>query len=219
MIKTRKLTASHIGFAAALITAILLVFYAIVLFLGYLASTSSEEPISGKLFTLMEILILLMMPAMVTLMAALHARTPGELQIMSHLAVVFMAVSAGITCTVHLLIVLLSPHPAFNEQPWFSLIFAFTWPSVVYAADILAWDFFFPLSVLFAAATMNGSPLASWIRRLLIVSGVVAASGLIGAFLGNMQLRDIGVVGYVGVFLLATGLLAGLFYREIPGKA
>jgi hypothetical protein len=34
-----------------------------------------------------------------------------------------------------------------------------------------------------------------------------------------MQLRNIGLVGYVGVFLVVAALMAVLFYRETPPEA
>ena len=68
--------------------------------------------------------------------------------------------------------------------------------------------------VFFAAFTFRAGGLIAWVRRLLIASGVLAFAGLIGVFFGNMQIRDIGVGGYVGVFFIATVLLAVLFYRE-----
>jgi hypothetical protein len=50
----------------------------------------------------------------------------------------------------------------------------------------------------------------------MIVSGVLALAGLIGVAFGDMQLRNVGIVGYVGVFLLVAVLLAILFQREKP---
>jgi hypothetical protein len=54
---------------------------------------------------------------------------------------------------------------------------------------------------------------------LMIASGVLALGGLSGVLVGNMQLRNIGIVGYVGVFSVAALLLAVLFYRARPGEA
>jgi hypothetical protein len=108
-------------------------------------------------------------------------------------SVVFMGLLAGLTCVVHFCVLTLSRQPEFAGRPWESLVFPFTWPSVVYALDILAWDIFFPLSMLLAG-----------------LSGVVA---------GDMQLRNIGIVGYVGVFLVVAALLAILFYRTTPQQA
>jgi hypothetical protein len=50
----------------------------------------------------------------------------------------------------------------------------------------------------------------------MITSGVLALGGLSGVIAGNMQLRNIGIVGYVGVFLVVAVLLAILFYRATP---
>jgi hypothetical protein len=78
---------------------------------------------------------------------------------------------------------------------------------------------FFPLSVLSAAPVLNGSRLAIAIRALMIVSGALALGGLSGVIVGNMQLRNIGIVGYAGLFPLVALLLAILFYRATPRDA
>ncbi len=76
-----------------------------------------------------------------------------------------------------------------------------------------AWDFFFALSMLFAAPAFSGNRLAAWIRFLMILSGILALAGLSGVATGSMQLRNIGIVGYLGVFWIVTALLSLLFYR------
>jgi hypothetical protein len=90
---------------------------------------------------------------------------------------------------------------------------------VVYALDILGWDVFFALSMLFAAPVLSGGRLATLIRVLMIASGVLALAGLSGVAVGDMQLRNIGIVGYVGVFLVVAALLAVLFYRTEPQES
>jgi hypothetical protein len=110
----------------------------------------------------------------------------------------------------------LSRQVAFTSQSWLPLFLSFKWPSVAYALDILAWDFFFALSMFFAAPVFSGSRLARSIRVLMIASGVLALAGLSGVVAGDMQLRNIGIVGYVAVFLVVAGLLGLLFYRTRP---
>ena len=127
-----------------------------------------------------------------------------------------MGLLAGVTSTVHFVILTLSHQPEFRGHSWLPLVLSFNWPSVVYALDILGWDVFFPLSILFAAPVFWGSRLATWIRVLMIASGVLALAGLSGVVANDMQLRNIGIVGYVGVFLLVATLLAVLFYRATP---
>jgi ABC-type uncharacterized transport system permease subunit len=116
----------------------------------------------------------------------------------------------------------LTRHAAFAGQPWLPLFLSFRWPSVVYALDILGWDFFFALSMLFAAPVFGGSRLTVSIRMLMTASGLLALAGLSGVVAGDMQLRNIGIVGYVGAFLIVACLLAVLFSQPIsvgdPGR-
>ena len=67
--------------------------------------------------------------------------------------------------------------------------------------------------MLFAAPVFSGSRLGNAIRFTMIASGVLALAGLIGVITGNMQLRNIGIIGYVPVFLCVAVLIALLFAR------
>jgi hypothetical protein len=212
-------TARSLGILSAAATVILVVAYAVTLAVGLLSLESPQEPIDGPMLTILEVLIIVMMPAMVALMVAVHAWAPMNAKALSLTSVVFMGLLAGVTCIVHFCVLTLSRQPEFTEQPWLPLVLSFEWPSVVYALDILGWDVFFPLSMLFAALVFQGSRLAAWIRVLMIASGVLSLAGLSGAVAGDMQLRNIGIVGYVGVFLVVSALLAVLFYRTTPQEA
>jgi hypothetical protein len=156
------------------------------------------------------------MPAMITLMVAVHAWAPARSKTLSLTAVIFMGLLAGVTCSLHFVILTVSREPALAGLSWLPLVMSFKWPSVAYALDILAWDIFFALSMLFAAPVFSGSRLAIWIRLLMIASGVLALVGLTGVVFGDMQLRNIGIVGYVLVFLVVAGLLGILFDRTTP---
>jgi hypothetical protein len=212
-------TARGLGIFSAGATTILIVAYAVTLVVGLMSLESPQEPIGDPMFTILEVLIIIMMPAMVALMVAVHAWAPMHAKTLSLISVVFMGVLAGLTCSVHFVILTLSRQPEFTEQSWLPLVLSFNWPSVVYALDILGWDVFFALSMLFAAPVFRGSRLAAWIRVLMLASGVLALAGLSGVVVGDMQLRNIGIVGYVGVFLVVAALLAVLFYRAPPLEA
>jgi hypothetical protein len=212
-------TARSLGIFSAAATLILLVAYALTLALGLASLESPQQPIDDPMFTILEVLIISIMPAMVALMVAVHAWAPMHAKTLSLTSLVFMGMLAELTCSVHFVILTLSRQPEFTAQPWLPLVLSFTWPSVVYALDILGWDVFFPLSMLFAALVFQGSPLAAWIRVLMIASGVLSLAGLSGVVAGDMQLRNIGIVGYVGVFLVVAALLAVLFYRTTPQEA
>jgi hypothetical protein len=135
---------------------------------------------------------------------------PIETKALSLTSVVFMGLLACVTGSLHFVILILSRQTAFALMP---LPFSFKWPSVAYAPDILAWDIFFALSMLFAAPVFGGSRLAVSIRVRMTASGVRALAGLNGVLVGDMRLRKIGIVSYDGVFLVVAALLAILFYR------
>ena len=209
-------TARRFGIASAGSVAALQVAYALTLITGFLSLESPDQPIGDPMFTILEVLILAMMPAMVALMVAVHAWAPPRTKAWSLTSVVFMALVAGVTSSLHFLILTLSRQPAFAEVSSLPLFLSFEWPSVAYALDILAWDVFFALSMLFAAPVFGGSRLATSIRVLMITSGLLAFAGLAGVVTGDMNLRNVGIVGYLGVFLIVAFLLGVLFYRTKP---
>jgi hypothetical protein len=212
-------TARSLGIFSAAATVILLLTYAVTLAVGLASLESAQQPIDDPMFTILEVLIIIMMPVLVALMVAVHAWAPVRAKALSLISLVFMGLLAGVTCSLHFVILTLSRQPEFTGQPWLPLVFSFSWPSVAYALDILGWDVFFALSMLFAAPVFRGSRLAAWIRVLMIASAVLALAGLSGIVIGDMQLRNIGIVGYVGVFLVVAALLAALFYRARPLEA
>ncbi|MDF2701888.1 MAG: hypothetical protein K0S10_832 [Rubrobacteraceae bacterium] len=212
-------TARSLGIFSAAATVILLVAYAVTLAVGLASLESAQQPIGDPMFTILEVLIIIMMPVMVALMVVVHAWAPVHAKALSLISLVFMSLLAGVTCSLHFVILTLSRLPEFTGQPWLPLVFSFSWPSIAYALDILGWDVFFALSMLFAAPVFRGSRLAAWIRVLMIASAVLALAGLSGVVAGDMQLRNIGIVGYVGVFLVVAALLVVLFYRARPLEA
>jgi len=203
-----------IGKTTALALFFLLIIYAITLIMGLLSLESEMDPIGDPYFTMLEIIILIMAPLMVLLMAEVHAYASNNDKTLSLTALIFMSILACITSMVHFLILTISRQIEFiTGSAWIPLIFSFKWPSVVYALDIMAWDLFFSLSMLFAAPVFKGDRLQASVRISMILSGVLSFAGLLGIVLGDMQIRDIGIVGYVGVFLIVCWLLAKVFGR------
>lgn len=204
----------RIGVLAGNAVALLCIAYAVVLGIGLLTLPSPDSPIRDPWFTLMELLILVLAPTMVAFTVGLHAWSPAQRKSCAQLGVVFMSMCALVTCCVHFAVLTLSRQPDFQTGHWQTLVFAFRWPSVVYTLDVLAWDAFFPLAALCAALAIQGSGLAGLARRLLYASAALALVGLAGVPLGNMNVRNIGIVGYVVPFPIATFLLAIVFRRD-----
>ena len=213
-------SARTLGIVSASGTVFLSVIYAIPLTAGLLSLPSPDTPIGDPWFPMMEILIILTMPVMVGLMVAVHAWATPQTKVYSLLALVFMGLLTGLTCSVHFVILTVTHQAEFVGQSWLPLVVSFKWLSVTYALDILAWDVFFALAVLSAAPVFSGSRLATSIRVLMIVSGTLSLGGLSGVFLDDSKFRNIGIVGYAAVFPVAALLLAILFqlarHQRVP---
>lgn len=190
------------------------VVYAVALALGLLSLKSPQDPIGDPYFSIMELLIVLVAPLMVLSMVAVHAHASPEAKVYSLAALAFMILMAGITSCVHFVILTVSRQIEATGLPWVPLFLSFTWPSVVYTLDILAWDLFFALSMLFAAPVFKGGKLETAVRWLMLASGILSLAGLIGVPLANMNLRNIGIVGYVGLASIAFLLLGIIFGRK-----
>ncbi|MDX8355118.1 hypothetical protein [Cognatiyoonia sp. IB215182] len=202
----------RLGAVSAAMTTLLLLAYLLTLALGLMSLPNPDQPIGDPYFTLMELLIIVMVPIIILMMVAILTICPASRKPQAIAALVFMAMMGTITMSVHFAILILQPNPAFADM---SRVLTFTWPSVVYVLDILAWDIFFALGVILAAGTFDTGPLAFWIRLLLWTSGLLALAGLAGVPTGDMQLRNIGIVGYAVVFPIATALI-GVYFHRLP---
>ncbi|PWN06739.1 hypothetical protein DDZ15_08385 [Rhodohalobacter mucosus] len=197
----------------AFLTFVIGVIYAVVTMIGLISLESPQDPIGDPWFTMMELLILLIAPSMMSAMAAVHGVSAQDKKLWSLLALVFMAMMAGLTSAVHFSILTVSPHLD-HSQPWVQNLFLFEWPSVVYALDILAWDWFFALSMLFAVPVFNGDGFEKAVRYLFLISALLSFAGLLGVYTASMTIRNIGVLGY-GVVAPIGFLFLGLFYNRL----
>jgi hypothetical protein len=200
-----------IGRAAAWAVFSLGVVYAIITALGLLSLKSSDDPIGDPYFPIMEVLIIITVPLMVVCMVAVHAYASPEVTAYSLTALVLMVILAGLTSSLHFVVLTVGDEIEATGLSWVPLFVSFKWPSVVYALDILAWDWFFALSMLSAAPVFKAGRLEMRLRVLMIVSGVLSLAGLIGVPLGDMQYRNIGIIGY-GVVAPVVFLLLGMVF-------
>ena len=207
--KTESLWFRRIGRPAAWCTSVVGLAYITVTLLGFLSLESPEAPIADPHFLIMELLTLIIAPLMVVSMVAVHDYAEENDKGYAFAAIVFMALMAGITSSVHGVIMALGDRTAANP-----LFFSFEWPSVVYILDIIAWDWFFALSMLFAAPVFHKCSLDRTIRLLMISSGILSIAGLAGAAVGNMQIRNIGILGYAVLAPVVFGLLGVAFGKR-----
>ncbi|MCF8296376.1 MAG: hypothetical protein K9J13_02430 [Saprospiraceae bacterium] len=206
---------AYVGNVIAWSAALIITIYLVTLVLGFISLKSPDEPIGNPYFSILELLIIILGPLMVFLLVFVHKSTPEKSKIYSLSALFFMSIMTCITCSLHFVILTLSQQEAFMNQDWSLLVFSFNWPSVVYALDILAWDFFFALSMLFLSATFRKKGLEKLIQILLIISGVLSFVGLLGIPMNNMQIRNIGIIGYTIFPIIVFFLIGIVFNRRI----
>ncbi len=202
-----------LGMLSAWSVCLLLILYIPVTILGILALRSPRDPIADPYFTIMEVLILLIAPLLTITFAAFYIRTKPTHKIFSLIALICMSILAVITSCVHFMILTVSKPMSAAGISTASLLFSFKWPSVVYALDILAWDWFFGLSVIFAACACTEQERT--LRRTLILSGVLSLIGLIGVPTANMNIRNIGILGYTIVAAAAFYMMGVCFRKQL----
>jgi hypothetical protein len=190
---------------------------------GFAALGNLHDPLPDPYLAIGEVLILVMAPVLVALMLAVHACAPDRATSFTLVALGWMLAAAASTITVHVVELSVARHVDPDSFPGYSRIFDFQWPSLLYAVDIVAWDVFFGLALLFAVpAFRRGSDTAA--RRGLIVSGSMCLLGVIGPLTGAIAWRAIGIFGYTLVFAATCIPLARAFRTdaddvEVPATA
>jgi hypothetical protein len=190
--------------------------YAPTLVAAFVSAGNVNDPLTDPFLGILEVQIILMAPLMVVMMVAVHSYAPQGARMYSLSALGFMILCAGVTTGVHFVELTVARRIDPASMPGYSQLFSWEWPSVIYALDILAWDWFFGLSMLLAASVFKGGKLRTCVRACMILSGTLSMAGLLGAALGEMQLRNIGIAGYAVVFPVVCLLLALVFIRSRP---
>ena len=207
-----------LGMGSAWVVSFLGIAYGITLVVGFGSVTSLSAPLPDPFLASAELLMIVMAPALVLLMAAIHAYAPRSCKTLSLTGLGFMILLAGLTTSVHFveLTVVRRIQPA--SVAGFSELFPFHWPSVLYALDIVAWDWFLGLALLCAAPLFRGGKLEASVRAGMIVSGTLCLAGLVGPAIGDLNLRAIGIAGYA-VVLPVVCLLLALVFNVTPPAA
>lgn len=196
--------------------------YLLTMVVGFASQGGLADPMRDPFLAIMELLILVQAPALVLVFAAVYAYASPVRRTLSLSALVLVALMAGITVSVHTVLLTIGRQANEATLPGFALLFSWTWPSMTYALDIVAWDFFLGLALVLAAPVFGQNRLEGWVRKGLLLSGVLCLIGLIGMPLGNMEVRNIGIIGY-GVVLPVVTLLMGRVFSlpatlDLPGR-
>ena len=205
---------NHVARTVPILTSALLIAYVVTTILGFASLESPEDAIGDPYFTIMEILILaIMLPMVLSIILFQRLICSKTHPFFGQASVIFMALCAGVTSCVHATVLAVSREfyqesENIGAELIHTYLFSFQWPSVVYALDILAWDWFFGLSMMFGAVAVawkEGTKIERALRVLMCISGILSVVGLIAVPLNDMNVRIIGIIGYaffgIGVFI------------------
>lgn len=193
--------AGRVGFWSAVGLFIIGFSYAVVTGAGIVQF--GAEPISDPILGVMEVLTLLAAPLIVVMMAALYRCSPPAMSAFTLIALVFAGLMAGITSGVHFVELTAGRQMGISSLQW---------PSIPYALELLAWDVFLGMSLLFAAPTLHVLGNQATVR-VVVVTGVLCLLGTIGPLVGDMRWQVIGIVGYGLALPVAALMIAGVFRR------
>ncbi len=177
------------------------VLYIVALIVG-IVTRGVSAPIVDPLLAVMEFLTLVAAPFMLAMMAAIHGRAPEKRKTVSAIGLAFMVLATGLTSAVHFVAL-----TATRQLGSASLV----WPSTAYALELLAWDVFLGLSLLFASFSFEDSGRERKVKRGLLICGILCVLGVLGPAVGNMRLQLIGVFGYAVVLPVVCLYVSKLF--------
>lgn len=199
---------SRLGSRAATAVALIGVAYIVVLGIG-IARFGLERPITDPVLAVMEVLTLLSAPALLIALAAVREGAAPDRRLWGTVSLSFAIIFAGLTSAVHFIEL-----TAVRQGGGGGI----AWPSAAYAAELLAWDWFLGLALLFAAPIFAGdtSPVLR-VRRAFRLAGTLCLLGTIGPLVGAMALQRIGIVGYALALPVAFFWLAQLL-RTAPNS-
>jgi hypothetical protein len=164
---------------------------------------------------ILEVLIMLSAVAQSAMIAAVHAYAPPDKKTYSLVSLALMIGFAVLTCGVHFASLTVGRQIESQAMPLLAQQFRFdTWPTVALALDLLAWDFFFGLSLLFATPVFKGDR-HTRVRVGMFMSGTLCLAGTLGPLSGHMRIQFLAIAGYAFVFPVACVFLAMLFIREL----
>ena len=208
----------RIGLWSATSVVVLWAMYVTVGLVGVVVRPPSPNPLSqaDPYLAMLEILMSLCAVALVVMMAAVYCYAPPDRKTHSLAALACMIVFVVLTCGVHFVSLTVGRQiepkvvsPLLSQQLSFE-----QWPTLALALDLLAWDFFLGLSLLFAAPVFKGDGPPNRVRVSMIVAGMLCLVGVLGPALGQMHIQYLGIGGYAFVLPVACFLLAMLFRRS-----
>ena len=207
----------RIGLWSATNVVVLWVVYVVVGLVGVVVRPPNPDPLHqvDPYLAILEILMILCAVALVVMLAAVYSYAPSDRKTHSLAALACAIIFAVLTCGVHFVSLTVGRQVDSRIWPLLSQQLSFgQWPTLALALDLLAWDFFLGLSLLFTAPIFKGSGLTRRVRVSMTVGGLSCLAGTLGPALGRLHIQYLGIAGYAVVLPVAYVLLALLFRQR-----
>ena len=169
-----------------------------------------STPISDPILAVMEVLTIASALPLLGVAAALYVIMAPAQKTTGVLLLSLTTLFAGTTCAVHFLELTVGRQRGVG---------GLVWPSVPYAAELLAWDVFLGMALLVAARGLPATAESRTTRVALQLAGYLCLAGTVGPLIGRMRWQLIGVAGYALVLPVAMLLLARWFGASSRGAA
>lgn len=140
------MTGLQLGNRSALAVFLIGVLYVIVLAIQF-SMNGVSAAITDPILAVMEVLTLVSALCLLVMMAALHEYATPKRKAYSMIAFAFIALMVGVTSVVHFVELTAIRQLGVGE---------IIWPSPIYGAELLAWNLFLGLSLLFASRVFDG---------------------------------------------------------------
>lgn len=195
------MSAQRLGVAGAAALVIVGVLYVVVIALWLVKEATPSEPIGDPYLAVMEVLTIASALALLAFVVALERIASLSRPVPALAALVFGALAAGLTMTVHFV------QLTAVRQLWRAgqlADYRLVWPSALFAVEYFVWDVLVGLTLLCAAIALPQGARAA--RAALLAAGCLCVLGVVGPVTGRMLLQNIAVAGYALVLPVAAAL-------------
>jgi len=188
-------------------------------FLVIAALASGTFPPEGLLQTLMNVVIMLVIPTMILIWVTIHQVTPAEKQVFSLGSLVLLAIFCVPTSINRYNALTIVPQAvAMGKSEGLEWFLPYGSPSVMAAMEVLSWGFYYGLSCLLLAPVFGGNGLEKAIFWSLIASGGLSLFSILGQVLNSIPLSMPGVLAWGPGLILLTVLWTLWFRKQENGQ-
>jgi hypothetical protein len=193
--------------------------FVVVGLIGIFARQPSSEPLHqiDPYLAILEALMILFAVLVVVMMAAVYAYAPPERKTFALTALGLAISFTVLTSAVHFASLTLGRQIDPKVlTPLSHQLSTGDWPTLAMSLDLLAWDFFLGLALIFAARVFKGEP-THRVRVSMDTAGAFCLAGTLGPASGHLHIQYLGIAGYAFVLPVACALLAMHFWQERSG--